>query len=394
MKATTGLTMVVVAGVLFACFGPVTPAAALPPDPNNAALLYYQAILLVPQTDDRTMTDTLANVANGAVVPNEQVKEYMKKCQGAIDSAVAATGLKQCNWGMRYSQGFSAQMPYLAQVRSLSRLILADARILAAEGNHQQALERCLTAYRLAGHVGDDVLISFLVSVGVSAQANKCVTDILNQMPADAGILTWLKSQLATVPAATLTVNKSMILEREVALATLQPERIADLAGLLAEPSGMSAEEIRKAINQPVLARAREYYSNYMGSALAILSGQASYAEAYAKLQELANQMEQAAAQDPAVKLIKAIAPAVTRMYVLQVRHKADISAIQAAIDVYLAKAGTGRLPSSLPTAAPRDPYTGGAFKYEATGNGFVLRCGAKDLDKNEVREYQFTTPK
>ena len=104
--------------------------------------------------------------------------------------------------------------------------------------------------------------------------------------------------------------------------------------------------------------------------------------------------MDQDAAKDPAVKLIGGIAPAVTKIYVLQVRHKADFNALQAAIDVYLAKAGTGRLPTSLPTAAPRDPYTGGAFKYEPTGNGFVLRCGAKDLDKNEVREYRFATPK
>ena len=144
---------------------------------------------------------------------------------------VAATELRHCNWGMQYSKGFSAAMPYLAQVRSLSRLILADARILAAQGDYRQALERCLAAYRLAGHVGDEVLISFLVSVAVSAQANKCVTDILGQMPADAGTLTWLKGQLAAVPTATLTANKSMALEREVALETLRPERIGGSGG-------------------------------------------------------------------------------------------------------------------------------------------------------------------
>jgi hypothetical protein len=185
-----------------------------------------------------------------------------------------------------------------------------------------------------------------------------------------------------------------MALEREVALETLRPERVGDLPGILGEPAGMSAEEIRKAINEPLLERARQYYSNYMGSALAVLGGQAPYVESYAKLQELAKQMEQAAARDPAVKLIKGIAPAVLRIYVLQTRYKADFSALQAALDLYIAKAGTGRLPSSLPAASPRDPYTGGQFQYEPTGNGFVLRCGAKDLDKNEVREYRFAAPK
>ncbi len=386
--------MVVVAGALFACFGPVTRAAAYPPDPDNAALLYYQAFLLIPQADDRAMSDLVLNVVNGGVAPNDQVKEYVKKCQAALDLAMVATELQQCNWGLRYSKGFSMQMPHLAQVRSLSRLILADVRILAAAGSHRQALERCLAVHRAAGHVGDETLISFLVSIAISTQANKCVTVVLEQMPADTDTLTWLKGQLAVAPTTKLTANRAMTSERDISAEYLRPERVAELAEILAEPSGMTAEQIRKAVSEGALERARAYGSNYMGSVLAVLSGQAPYAESYAKLQELADQMEQAATKDPAVKLIQSIAPATARIYVLQTRYKADFNALQAAIDVYLARAGTGRLPSSLPAAAPRDPYTGGEFKYEVTGNGFVLRCGAKDLDKNEVREYRFVTPK
>ena len=190
-------------------------------------------------------------------------------------------------------------------------------------------------------------------------------------------------------------------MEREVASDYLRPERREDLVqvlaestGIVGEAGGMSAEEIRKAATDQVLGRTREYYSKYMDSVFVVLNGQMPYAEAYARLQELAKQAEQDAAKDPAVRLFRAGVPAVPKMYAAQVRHQADFNALQAAIEVYLAKAGTGRLPSSLPAAAPRDPYTGGAFKYEPTGNGFVLRCGAKDLEKNEVREYRFATPK
>jgi NAD-dependent dihydropyrimidine dehydrogenase PreA subunit len=42
-------------------------------------LLYYQAFLLVPQTEDRAVSDLVLNVVNGGAVPNEQVKEYVKK---------------------------------------------------------------------------------------------------------------------------------------------------------------------------------------------------------------------------------------------------------------------------------------------------------------------------
>ena len=393
MKTTIGLATVVVAGALLACLGPVTPAAAYPPDPDNAALLYYQAFLLVPQAEDRTLTDLVANVASGAVAPNDQVKEYIKNCRLAIDCALTATKLQHCNWGMQYSKGFSAPLPYLAQVRSLSRLILADARILGAQGDHRQGLERCLATYRLAGHVGDEVLISFLVGVAVSAQASKCVTDILGQMPADVGTLAWLKSQLAAMPAASLTANKSMALEQEVALETLRPERIGDLPGILGDSAAMSAEEIRKVVNEAVLERARDHYLKYTAAALAILSSQTPYVESCAKLQELGDQIEQAATKDPAVGLVKMIAAGMKKVYVLQVRQKADFSALQAGLDVYIAKAGAGRLPQTLPQTSARDPYTGGEFKYETTAKGFVLRCGAKDSDKNEIREYPFVTP-
>jgi hypothetical protein len=390
MKATTGLMMVAVTGAFLACLGPAPAVAALPPDPDNAALLYYQAFLLVPQTDDRALTDLVLNVANGGVAPNEQVREYIKKCRDAIDCALAASELPHCNWGLRYSKGFSAAFPHLAQVRSLTRLIVADARILAAEGDYRQALERCLAAHRLAGHVGDETLISLLVSIAISAQANKCVTAVLEQMPADVDTLTWLKGQLAAAPITKLSVNRAMTLEEEISSQYLRPERVTELLGVLSEQSGMNAEEMRKLIDAPALERARAYGSNYVGSARAILSGQTPYAESYAKLQGLAQQMEQAAAQDPAIRLVKSIAPAMLRVYVLQTRHKADFNALGAALDLYLAKAGTGRLPQALAVDSPRDPYTGSAFKYQPTTTGFVLECGAKDLDKNEARRYEF----
>jgi hypothetical protein len=389
MKTTIGLPMVTVIGALLACLGQVT-LAALPPDPDNAALLYYQAFLLVPQADDRAVSDLVTDVATGAAAPNEQVEEYIDKCREAIDCAIAASQLPHCNWGLRYSKGFSAAFPHLAQIRSLTWRILADARILTAQGDYRQALERCLTTYRMAGHVDDEVLIAFLVAVALDAQANKCVTAILGQMPVDVGTLTWLKEQLALAPAGTLTAGKALAVEKEVVLDALQPERMDDLPGILAQSEGANAEEIRKALNEPLLAQARDYYTKYADSAFAVLNGQTPYLESYAKLQELGQQMEQAATRNPAMMLVKALAPAVKKVYVLQIRHQTDCAALQAAVDVYLAAAGTGRPPSSLPAASPRDPYTGGAFKYEPTANGFVLRCGAKDLDKNEVRKYEF----
>jgi hypothetical protein len=389
--------MVVAAGVFFACVSPFPAAAALPPDPDNAALLYYQAFLVMAQADDRATTDVVANVVNGTTAPNDKVREYVEKCRTAIDHAVTASSLPHCDWGLVYSQGFSMVMPHLIQARALARLILAEARILSADGNYRPALERCLTTYKLAGHLGEDVLISVLVSSAITAQANKCVTAVLDRMPADAGTLTWLKDQLARTPLATLAIKTSMTNEREVALQYLRPERREDLIKVLAESTGilggaggLRAEELRQMATDQVLERARQRYTSHLDSVLAVLSGSLPYGEAYARLQQLAKQTEQDASQDPALQLLRVAAPAMTKMYSTQVRHRADFHALQAAVEVYLAQASTGRLPPTLPATAPKDPYTGGAFQYGPAGNGFTLECGAKDLEKNEVRKYEF----
>jgi len=76
------------------------------------------------------------------------------------------------------------------------------------------------------------------------------------------------------------------------------------------------------------------------------------------------------------------------------VRLDAESNAIRAAIEVYLTKAQTGRLPKTLPSDLPRDPFSGKSFQYAKTADGFVLRCQAKDLDKDKAYEYEFKIAK
>lgn len=61
----------------------------------------------------------------------------------------------------------------------------------------------------------------------------------------------------------------------------------------------------------------------------------------------------------------------------LQVRIFA-VRAVQAAIAVYLTKAKTGQLPRTLPADLPKAPHTGKDFVYQATEEGFILRCGVR----------------
>jgi len=54
---------------------------AYPKDPDNAALLYYQAFLSFPKDQDRISVDA---VVAGTAEPNEAVRTYIQKCGTSI----------------------------------------------------------------------------------------------------------------------------------------------------------------------------------------------------------------------------------------------------------------------------------------------------------------------
>jgi len=72
-----------------------------PYPPDNAALLYYQAFLMIERIDD-TMLKTLADLLAGRIKLNKEIKEYIKRCrdkssnQQCPSELRCASAQKQC----------------------------------------------------------------------------------------------------------------------------------------------------------------------------------------------------------------------------------------------------------------------------------------------------------
>ena len=111
----------------FVAFG--ARATISSPDPDNAALLYYQAFLLRPELDDDTFIHFDSVLRGGE--PDEVVREYLNlpKSRETIRIAEAATQILDCSWGIMRSQGHTV----LHQWRQLAFLLEVDARTLAIE---------------------------------------------------------------------------------------------------------------------------------------------------------------------------------------------------------------------------------------------------------------------
>lgn len=366
---------------------------ALPPDPDNAALLYYQAFLLYPQADDTTR-DLLRNLSQGNIDPNDKIIEYVESCHACLELAMVASEIPMCNWGVRFSEGFAANLPFLAQARSLYFLMTADARILAAEGAYRDALSRCLAAKRMGQHIGDDMIISVLVAISINSGANNCIRDTLGSMPADVETLQWLKTQLATVPTRALSINHAMKLEQEVVLRTLQIDNIDMLVEILTGAGIEVTDEMLEAVNEISLAKCREHYSNHMSALQNILNATTTYAKKYHELEKLDERAHAEVKDNKDATLTDFLVPATAKVYNTSVKANALNNATRTALDLYILKAKTGKLPDALPDDSPKDPFSGKDFEYEVTKNGFILRCRAEDLEKKKIHQYEFKIPK
>lgn len=396
-------------------------AAPLPPDPNNAALLYYQAVAL--WSDVRSSyadTDAIAE-------PNEDLdtrpstgnsrfdfssidrvmRELEKKDRESsrlfmrrqtIKLVEAASRIPQCTWGNK-----EWNLPPLAPLKHLALLLEDDSRALAAAGDYRAALERCLTIRRLARHHGDEYLVTHTTSLGVDSLAFKGIQQILGLMPADAKTLAWLQDQLAAIPGVSRSPTRALKTNFELAVQAarrnpklLRPEPERDyrecLAGKDIDSSALSAlEKWLNMTDEELVSRSSQAYSRFLDAVLRVISSNKPYVEKSAELDRLHDRLYEQAIDNLALYfLMELTATDVAGFYEFQISHTVHFNCLRAAIEIYLIKAKTGQLPETLPDGLPKDPYSGRDFEYERTEEGFILRCRVKAIDESRVRQYKF----
>jgi len=370
-----------------------SPAFAYPPDPDNAALLYYQAYIAYEITDD-TMQDMVTDLSRGKIESNERIEKYIENCRGALNLAVAAAEVPNCNWGLKYSDGFEMLLSHLAQTRKLAFIIGAETRILAADGDYRQALERSLTLRKMSKHMGDDTIISLLVATALSKMADNHIQYLLADMPQDVETLTWLKSQLSIIESKPLSSRATTTYERVLSLEHMQLDKLKELIEIVSgepvKPDSKEAEQLRN-VDQTIIDKNRAYYIKHMDTLQTILSTPMNYGKVYTELKKLNEQPRKDLAENNTDAYITSIVAAgYDKIVSVETSGKTLNNAVRTAVEVYIQKAQTGQLPGTLPTGLPKDLFSGKDFRYEKTADGFTLRCRGKDLDKNETYQYDF----
>ena len=364
--------------------------SAYPPD--NAAVLYYKAFMLYESPDN--IGPMLWDYWKGNIKSNEKIEEFLKKNRRVIDIVLEATGVDNCDWGLDYSQGTEILLPPLHKAREIFVLLAVDARMQTQRGDYRQALDRCMSIYRMARHLNERPILSYLMGTAINAANHKCLTLILSDMPQDIETLTWLRDDLVEIDRRPFSIKPVLRWKREAGIISMSPEKIGNVvrSGL---DDGPFKEKILKKIleaDEQFFDRNKAYWNEYMDAVQAAFD--LPYPQAYSKLKELDEKPSKEFSKNPDATLTAACSPEWLKIHNISTRLGSHSNAIKAAIEIYIIKAKTGKMPDALPAGLPGELFSNKAFQYEKTKDGFVLRCRGKDLRKDKIYEYEFKVKK
>lgn len=373
--------------VLFAL---TTSAFAYPPD--NAAVLYYRAFMLYESPDN--IGPMLWDYWKGNIELNEKIEEHLTRNRRVIDIVLDAASVEHCDWGLDYSQGTEVLLTPQYKAREIFALLAAESKMQADRGNYRKALGHCLSIYRMARHLNECPIICYLVAAAINAANNKCLTLILSDMPQDIETLAWLKDEIAELDKRPFSIEPSLSWKREAGIISMSAEKIEDVvrSGL---DDGPFKEKVLKKIleaDEQFFDRNKAYWNEYMAAVQAAFD--LPYPQAYSKLKQLDEKPSKEYSKNPDATLTAAFSPTWSRIYNISTRLGSHSNAVKAAIEIYIIKAKTGKLPDALPVGLPPDLFSGKAFEYQKTKEGFVLSCRGKDLARDINRQYEFKVKK
>lgn len=309
--------------------------------PDNAALLYYQALLKI----DRDKVGTLRpEQAAADWAPDAAGREVLRDHQSAVGVLVRASQINACDWGYEYGLGWSMELPHLGALRGAARLLDADARRLIADQEPGAEVGARLAAMlRLANHASSEpVLIGSLVGTAICTLAADTIEFALSRGALDAA-------------------GRDMVLRAAKALRTGDPLHYKDA---LRNEQRVSAASLRAIIDghDTVLARGLQSIlseADKDGAARALTG--ASLAVALKQLSACYDEMLSAwdAPRDEALSrfsalnsgvdngqhglFAKLLLPAITKAYESQQKVRARLDALISSLEHYTPPAPAGK---------------------------------------------------
>jgi hypothetical protein len=433
IKILTGLAVVVVAlGVTYAVMlaratarlrqayadlqkdgRPMQAADVIPPevpDIQNSAVLYESAALLLraqpsPEVnrpaDERdrpgVKDDLLGYVGSlaqtfvgGTLDPNQQAELQQLMTREVVTSAVATveqgTQRPVCRFDNNYDNGMSMMHPNLADLRSLTSIVGARARLEAQAGRPQAAWELVQTQVKLAdGMRAEPLLISQMVRLGLLGLSSRTIQALAGTtMPND--------QQYERLMGLLDTLDDVHPL-----VAAIDGERLLMGEWLFTLPKAQLHKELRQFLPSDYwpqsLQRLRllrmTFKPFFLNDHAALLQYMREYAQFFEQPYSVERRDSLEKKWSEALRrhvLTGYLAPALSRIREIHCRAAADIRVTRTGLALLHYRDSHGGFPATLDALGLRDvsdPFTGKPLLYRVEDKGFVLYSVGEDLKDN-----------
>jgi len=381
----------------------------IPPNTGNAALLYYQAFLLMDIVPPQAISKELHGVTFSAVLDEEifsalldkKVRRYLGSCLDVIEIIEIASRMEQCTWDVWVEPVSKPSHGALRRrILYIYEILFLDARTLAVDGHYRVALQRCLTALRIARHFREDPEL-YTFSIPLERYAFRIIRYVLGVIPPNAEILTWFRGQLGIIlwerPLCVERLQK--IVNDDLKHIRTYPTRLSNLRKLIigASDDEQVKEKVRNLTDEQLLLYASKGLQSFLDSIFRILESEITYEQKRLQMQKIISNLTESDDTDPVLKYIFLdinLGGKINNQYPYFVKHQAYINGIKAAVEIYINVAKTGQLPKTLPDSLPKDPSTGKDFIYEIMDDGFALRCHNEKFLSSLRKELEFKVKK
>jgi len=206
-------------------FGWLASPALSQSDTNNAAYWYQRALnrlqTLTPDQQEMLYSFDANDQGRGA---SPEVQSLINDLSPVIEMARRGAAQEFSDFGLDRSKGFGMLMPHLGEMRNLSRLLNADARLRLERGDSSGAAQSLATMLRMSDHLCDDrTAISSLVGQAISGYADTVLQRGIDEGKFNAGdAMTLLKASSRFSPTDPFRYTEVMAGEQELMITSIE----------------------------------------------------------------------------------------------------------------------------------------------------------------------------
>ena len=311
-----------------------------------------------------------------------RIKEYIGANQDLIQEIRRLAEMGGPAYELDFSKGSAMELPHLAKLREMARMLRADALVQGHEGDYAETVEDIVSGFKLSTVVKDEpILISQLVRIAMEGICWQTAQEALPPEGIPADLARRLVEYAGRCDYRESFAN-SFSGEGFMGLEQFDQVREGRTGGTTSTMDNLFLSVYGSVFARPWLNMDEETYADTI-SRMGEIS-RLPYYEALPQMKEIDTQIEEL----PRTRVLSQILlPALTRAIEAQARVEAEIDLMQIGISVEQYHASTGNYPATLDALSPSlggsvpvDPYTGEAYRYQLSGGGFLLYSVGSNL--------------